>query len=406
MQHAPGRGWHFARDYATQAAVGGAFLVLTGFAPEEWLAHVVRAVHLPDSTLHLWTAGIDLRFAVVVVGMTIIVGDLIWRRHAAHASVTHATSDAPTIVHRVGEPAATGVTTASPIATAPDDVSAAPPLPISYCRTPDGVRLAYAKFGTGPVLVRAGHWFSHLQLEWEDPGRRAAMLRLGKGRTLVCWDARGCGLSDWDVPDLSLDAWVLDMETVIAAAQVDRFAVFGASQTTSVAISYAAHHPERVTKLILYGGYARGWKFMPEPERQRRGAMQTLARLGWGQENPAFRAMFAAQFMPDASKESFDAFNEFGRKCVSPENVARYLDAVGDTNVTDLLGKIRAPTLVGHVRGDERTPFEGGRELAAGIPGAHFVPLPGRNHALLPGDPAREIWMQEIERFLSEPDAA
>ena len=390
MRHQPGRGWHIAREYATHAAIGGAFLVLTGFAPEEWFAHVVHAVHLPDGVLHLWTTGVDLRVAAVVAGMLVIVGDLVWRKHLAREAIAHAAT--ATIAPRVTEPAA------------PEHASAAPPLPISYCRTPDGVRLAYAKIGAGPVLVRAGHWFSHLQLEWENAGRRQALLRLGKGRTLVCWDARGSGLSDWDVPDLSLDAWLVDMETVIAAAQVDRFALYGSSQTTSIAISYAARHPERVTKLILYGGYAQGWKFMPEPERQRREAMQTLARLGWGQENPAFRAMFAAQFMPDASKESFDAFNELGRKCVSAENAARYLDAVGDVDVTDLLGRIRAPTLVGHVRGDERSPFDGGRELAAGIPGAHFVALPGRNHILLPGDPAREIWAQEIERFLNEPD--
>ena len=145
-------------------------------------------------------------------------------------------------------------------------------------------------------------------------------------------------------------------------------------------------------------------RFLPDVERERRAAMQTLARLGWGQSNPAFRAMFTAQFMPDASKDDFDSFSEFGRKCISPENAARYLDAVGDLNVTDLLGKIRAPTLVGHARGDERTPFDGGRELAACIPGARFVPFPGRNYVLLPGHPARAIWEQEVERFLNEPD--
>src|SRR5690348_5286503 len=176
MRHQPGRGWHVARDYATHAAIGGAFLVLTGFAPEEWLARVVHAVHLPDGALHLWTAGIDLRVAAVVVGMTVIVGDLVWRKHTAHLALAHSAT----------ESAATEVAIASPVAAQQDHASAPPPLPISYCRTPDGVRLAYAKIGTGPVLVRAGHWFSHLQLEWEDPGRRAALLRLGKGRTLVC----------------------------------------------------------------------------------------------------------------------------------------------------------------------------------------------------------------------------
>jgi pimeloyl-ACP methyl ester carboxylesterase len=401
MTENPGRVWHLVREYATHAAIGGAIVTLTGFAPEEWLARVVHATHLPEDMLHLWSADIDLRTVAVVVGVAVIVGDAMWRKRSlrlaaasAAAEVAHAVAPHPVAAFaRMEEHAAT------PTVVASDDVES-PPLHINYCRTPDGVRLAYAKFGEGPALVRAGHWLSHLQLEWEDPGRRRALLQLGKGHTLVCWDARGSGLSDWDVADLSLAGWLVDMETVVAATELERFAVYGLSQTTSLAITYAARYPERVTKLILYGGYARGWKHRSPEDVEQRKAMQAMTRVGWETENPAFRVMFTAQFMPDASKLEFDAFTEIARKCVSGANAARYLDATGDIDVTDLLGRIRAPTLVGHVRGDENTPFDFGRELAAGIPGAQFVSLPGRNHVLLPGDPAREIWAQEVERFL------
>jgi pimeloyl-ACP methyl ester carboxylesterase len=362
---------------------------------------MVHATRLPEGTLHSWAAGIDLRVVAVAVGMAIIIGDLLWRRRsttpipaiAAEAPANHLTKSLPERVTREAR---------QEEATASSGDTAGPPLTISYCRTPDGVRLAYAKIGQGPVLVRAGHWFSHLQLEWEDSGRRQALQRLGKGRTLVCYDARGSGLSDWEVDDISLASWVIDLETVVEAAGLDRFALYGSSQTTSVAIAYAARHPERVTKLILYGGYAQGWKHRPGANVEQQRAMLTLMRLGWEQENPAFRMMFTSQFMPDASKQEFDAFTELGSKCTSAECASRYLEATGDTDVSDLLAHVTAPTLVGHVRGDTRTPFESGRQLAAGIPGAHFVALPGRNHILLPGDPARERWFEEMEQFLRD----
>jgi pimeloyl-ACP methyl ester carboxylesterase len=395
MVRGAGRFWHGAREYVTHAVVGGAILTLTGFAPEEWLARVVHTTHVPEGVLHLWAAGIDVRAVIVVIGMTIIVGDLLWRRRSAQPALAHSR-----FVSTIDPARPFSALPIQPARGAEPAEAAGPALQVSYGRTPDGVRLAYAKIGHGPLLVKAGHWLTHLQHDWENPARRNFLQRLGKGRTLMCYDSRGVGLSDWDVEDISLEAWVTDLETVVEAAKVDRFALYGASQSSSVAITYAARHPERVSHLILYGGFAQGWMHRAGANVEAHKAMVTLMRLGWDQENPAFRQMFTAQFMPDASKEQFDAFTELGRKCTSSECAARYLEAVGDVDVAELLPRIAVPTLVMHVLGDVRVPFECGRQLAAAIPGAHFVALPGRNHVLLPGDPALERMFDEIDLFL------
>jgi class 3 adenylate cyclase/pimeloyl-ACP methyl ester carboxylesterase len=275
------------------------------------------------------------------------------------------------------------------------------PMPsIRYCTTADGVCLAYMTLGDGPAFVTVGHWFGHLQLDWENPARHHFRERLGRGRTLLSYDARGSGLSDRNVNRISPDLWRSDLETVVDAAGLERFAIYGASQTSSVAIAYAAHHPERVTHLIVYGGFAQGWKHRPGVNLDEHRAMVTLTRLGWDRDDPAFRQVFTAQMMPDATKAEFDAFTEMGRKCASGECAARYLEAVGDVEIVSLLPLITVPTLVLHVRDDLRVPFECGRQIAASIPGARLIALPGRNHILRDSEPARAQLLDEIDRFL------
>ena len=285
-----------------------------------------------------------------------------------------------------------------------DDATSRPPLKqdIRYCRTPSGVRLAYAVVGQGPALVRCGRWFTHLEYEWKNGSKfpNAILRDLITEFQVLRYDARGSGMSDWETDEISLEAWVQDLDTVVNAAGLERFALLGESQSVAVAITYTARHPERVSRLILYGGYSLGWRKRPGTIIEQHEAMRTLMRLGWGSENPAYRQMFTSQFLPEGTKEQFDALNELQRISTSPEGAVRYFDATGDVDVTGLLPQITVPTLVLHVRGDEDVPFEMSRQVAAGIPGARLVALPGRSHALMSDDPALARYIEEIRLFL------
>jgi pimeloyl-ACP methyl ester carboxylesterase len=284
--------------------------------------------------------------------------------------------------------------------------SAVPPAPVTqqirFCRTVDGVQLAYARMGQGPPLVKAGAFLTHLEKDLESPIWRHLWRDLSRHYTVIRYDARGNGLSDWEVDDLSFDAFVQDLETVVDAVGLDHFPLLGISQGCAVSIAYAVRHPERVTRLILYGGFAQGptKRARSAAEREQLAAVSTLVRLGWGQENPAFRQIFTSQFVPGGTKEQIDWFNEMQRVSASPENAARFLAAVGDIDVTDLLARVTVLTLVMHARDEARVPFDAGRRMAAGIPGARLVPLQSRNHLILEDEPAYARFLEEIRSFL------
>jgi class 3 adenylate cyclase/pimeloyl-ACP methyl ester carboxylesterase len=289
-----------------------------------------------------------------------------------------------------------------PSAPSGDGATAPPEQDIRFCQTPDGVRLAYSRIGRGPPLIKTGNWMTHLEYDLESPIWRHLYRELAREHALVRYDARGNGLSDWDVDDVSFEAFVRDLETVADAAGVERFALFGISQGCAVSIAYAVRHPARVSHLVLYGGFAQGWRARArtDAEREQGAAMLTLMRLGWGQENPAFRQLFTSQFIPGGTKEQADWFNELQRVSASPENAARNLLATADVDVTALLPRVAVPTLVLHARGDARAPFEVGRAMAAGIPGARFVPLQSRNHLILESEPAFTRLLEELRAFL------
>jgi class 3 adenylate cyclase/pimeloyl-ACP methyl ester carboxylesterase len=272
---------------------------------------------------------------------------------------------------------------------------------IKYCRAVDGVRLAYATVGNGPPLVKAANWMNHLEYDWESPVCRHLWHGLARDYTFIRYDARGNGLSDWEVDELSLDAWVSDLETVVEAVGVKRFPLLGISQGCPISVEYAVRHPERVSHLILYGGFALGGKKRSDTEKEKRNAMTTLMRLGWGADDPTFRQMFASMFIPGGTKEQADWFNEMQRRSTSPECAARYFDTVGDFDVRGSLAKVTVPTLVMHVRGDLVCPIEAGRQMAAGIPGARFIALPGKNHLFLEHEPASDRFFEEIKLLLS-----
>lgn len=279
---------------------------------------------------------------------------------------------------------------------------------IQFCQTRDGVQLAYAKAGQGPPIIKTGNWMTHLEFDLESPIWRHLYRELSEEHTLIRYDARGNGLSDRDVPEVTFAHFVDDLETVVDAAGIDRFALLGVSQGCSVSIAYAVRHPERVSHLVLFGGYAVGWRkrARTQSEKETGEAMLTLVRLGWGQENPAFRQLFTSQFIPDGTKEQADWFNELQRISASPEDAVRNLMATGETDVTALLAKVNVPTLVMHSRHDTRVPFESGRRMAAGIPGARFVPLESRNHLILEDEPAFPRFLEEIKSFLKSAVAA
>jgi class 3 adenylate cyclase/pimeloyl-ACP methyl ester carboxylesterase len=273
---------------------------------------------------------------------------------------------------------------------------------IQFCITADGVQLAYARMGSGMPLVKTGNWMTHLEFDFESPIWRHLYRELSRDRTLIRYDARGNGLSDREVGDVSFETFVSDLETVVDAAGLERFALLGISQGCAVSVAYAVRHPERVTHLILCGGYAVGWSKRNQSavEHEQMAAMLTLMRLGWGQENATFRQLFTSQFIPGGTKEQADWFNELQRISTSPEDAVRNFIANGEVDVSALLGQVSAPTLVMHARDEARVPFDQGRRLAAGIPGARFVSLPSRNHLILEHEPAFPRFLQEIRDFL------
>ncbi len=272
---------------------------------------------------------------------------------------------------------------------------------IRFCTARDGVRIAYSTVGSGPPLVKAPNWLNHLEFEWQSPIWSHWIRELTQHHTLVRFDERGNGLSDWSADDLSFDAWLHDLETVVESCGLERFALLGISQGGAVACAYAARHPEKVSHLVLYGAFARGWMHREsEEEIERRQAMLTLTRLGWGTENPAFRALWAAHFMPEATPEQSQWFSDLQRVTTSPENAVRLMAEAGRINVVDILPSVLVPTLVLHCENENAVPFAEGRLLAASIPGARLVPLPGRNHLVLPTEPAWPLFLQELGNFL------
>ncbi|MEZ5921081.1 MAG: alpha/beta fold hydrolase [Parvularculaceae bacterium] len=274
---------------------------------------------------------------------------------------------------------------------------------IQFCKTKDGVTIAYGCVGDGPPLVKAANWLSHLELDWNAPIWSPLFRELATGFRFIRYDERGNGLSDWAVPDISMDAFVADLETVVDALGLERFPLLGISQGAAVSIEYARRHPERVSKLILFGGYPRGWRIGANAATiAEREAVITLTRTGWGQDNPAYRHIFSATFMPGATAEQLAWFDDFQRRTTSPENAARFLSAFGDIDVADRLAGVKAPTLVLHSRGDRRIPWETGRDLAASIPDARLVTLESDNHLLLEGEPAAAHFVDAVRTFLAE----
>jgi pimeloyl-ACP methyl ester carboxylesterase/DNA-binding CsgD family transcriptional regulator len=271
---------------------------------------------------------------------------------------------------------------------------------IRFVKASDGVRLAVGMSGKGPSLVKSANWLSHLEFDWQSPVWRHWFGFLSSHHQLIRYDPRGCGLSDWEVEDLSQAAQLRDLEAVVDAAGLERFPLLGISQGGATCIEYAVKHPERVTKLLLYGAYAEGWAQRGEESRRAGMALIELIRQGWWQDNPAFRQLFGSLFIPDANAEQIRWFSDLMRTTTRPSIAACIFESFGNINVRSLLAQVRVPTIVMHARADARIPLDQGRLLAAEIPEAHFVTLEGRNHILLEAEPAWDRFCECFDEFL------
>jgi pimeloyl-ACP methyl ester carboxylesterase len=250
--------------------------------------------------------------------------------------------------------------------------------------------------------VKSANWLNHLDYEWDSPLWKHWLAEFTKHHRLIRYDERGNGLSQSDVEEMSLELWVQDLETVVEAAGVEKFALFAISQGGAVAISYAIQHPERVSHLVLLGAFARGMYARGTAEQiAARRALETLVRLDWGKNNPDFKSMFTKFYIPqNSTPEQQEWFNDLQRISAKPENAARIMIATDEINIRHLLPQVSVPTLVFHGDRDRVIPAEEGKILAAEIPGARFVPLSTANHILLGEEPAWRVFVEELGAFL------
>jgi len=277
---------------------------------------------------------------------------------------------------------------------------------IQFATTADGVQLAYARAGSGPPLLKTANWLNHLEYDWRSPVWKHWFELFATYNTLVRYDQRGSGLSDWVESDLSFDKQVSDLELIADTAKLDRFALLGISQGAAVAIEYAVRHPERVTHLVLHGGFSLGWALRSADAQRAGNALAEVIRVGWGAGTPAFRRMFAELLMPQATEEQVAWFAELQRRTTKPEIAARIMENSGRIDVRERLAKVSVPTLISHPRGDVMVPFEQGRRLAAGIPNARFIELDARNHVLAHDEPAWLKFEAAVAEFLGWERAA
>src|SRR5438874_2271631 len=279
---------------------------------------------------------------------------------------------------------------------------------VRYVTASDGTRLAWAEAGAGPVVVKAANWLTHLEYEWESPVWKHWLQFFSAHWRFVRYDERGCGMSDWHGGPLSLDQWFADLESVIDAARPDGpVALLGISQGAAACVRYAVEHPERVARMILYGGYSRGsLRRGDAPTEQAYRAMVDLTRVAWGKDNPTFRQLFTSRFIPGGSHEQLQWFNDLCLKTTTGEIAASLFEARAVMDISPLLSEVRVPTLVVHARDDEVIPIAEGRRLAGGIPGAEFVELDSRNHILLEHEPAWQRFQEAVLAFVQPGEAA
>jgi pimeloyl-ACP methyl ester carboxylesterase/DNA-binding CsgD family transcriptional regulator len=274
---------------------------------------------------------------------------------------------------------------------------------IRFCRAPDGTRLAYATHGSGPPLVVASCWLSHLQHDWQSPVWRHFLEDLGAMTTMLRYDERGFGMSDWDVDDFSLPARLSDLETVIDAAGLDRFVLLGMSGGSGPAMAYAIAHPERVSRLLLYGTVCGEPVAFDAEGQAEEETYRSMIRVGWAKPDPVFRRVFTTRFIPEATEEQMRWFDDLQRMSTSPENAVASRIGRQQVDITADIPRITAPTMILQATGDRSMSFDNAVTVSGLIPDSRLVALDSRNHILLAGEPAWATFVDEFAAFI-EPD--
>jgi len=273
--------------------------------------------------------------------------------------------------------------------------------PVQYCNSADGISIAHAQVGKGPPMVFLGGWMTHLEEDWHSAGWGPYISQFAKDFTVIRFDQRGNGMSDWDNVNISFEKMVDDLEAVIDCYDHEKLAIFAASQSAAVATAYTLRYPERISKLVLYGGYPRGRCRRGDPEGVAESkALVTLIRQSWGRDNPLIRQTMTSLFMPEATQEEASWFNEFQRTCGPGENIARFRELFDDIDISPILGDVSVPTLVIHCVGDSVAPLSEGKLLASRIPGAEFVTLKSKSHMLVENEPEFPRMLSAVRDFL------
>ena len=275
--------------------------------------------------------------------------------------------------------------------------------PIQYSKSADGVNIAHASVGKGPPIVVAGSWMTHLEEDWKNPNWGPYLSHMAKNFKLIRYDQRGNGMSDWDNVEISFDRMVDDLKAIIDSYEYTKVAIFGPSQAAAVSAVYALNYPEKVSKLVLHGGYPRGRRQRGDPGCEAESeALVTLIRQSWANENPAIRQAYTSLMMPDASQEESNWFNEFQKNCGPAENIAQFREMFDDIDIVDLLSRILAPTLVAHNIGDSIAPISEGKLLASQIPNAELITFNSINHMMFENEPEFGRFIECVTNFLNK----
>ena len=272
---------------------------------------------------------------------------------------------------------------------------------IRYCSSKDNTIIAYAKLGNGPPLLKAPNFMSSLEHDWRSPIWMHLYRFLAEGNTLVRFDQRGNGSSDLDPLEITFNSFVEDMEAVVNESKIDKFPILGVSQGCAVSIAYAIRNPNKVSHLILIGGFARGKGQRGDPSYEEKSKMeQTMILSGWEDENPAFRQYFTTSMIPEGSKEQMDSFNNIMKITTSAKNAAKISSVNDQIDVSDILLKLKVPTLIFHCTDDARVPISEGKFLAANIKNSKFIPIKSKNHVLLETEQGWDLFKDEVTKFL------
>lgn len=273
---------------------------------------------------------------------------------------------------------------------------------IQYTQSSDGAKIAFGQSGTGPPLIRAAHWLSHLELDWHSPVWRPLLETLGSDHTLYCYDQRGTGLSSRNLEGADLNAFVEDLKSVADANKLQSFPIFAASQAVPVALQFAQKYPERVSGLVLYGGYVEGRALRKASEDDiDEATILGLIKAGWGKKDSPFVKAFASLFLPDATTDQMDSFVRMQTETISPVNAARLRQIIDRFSVKNILPEIAVPTLILHANSDAVQPIDQSRILASEIPSARYISLDSRNHVPLPQEECWGYMMREVQSFLN-----